>query len=178
MGEKPGASAPTALPEPADHALGRSRGGWGTKLSLVTDGQGLPLAASVQPGQASDLTAAPALLEAIAIGGRPGAPRRYPDALAADTSYSFAPVRQWCRRHRVQAVLPQRQDQVHVNARQRGRFDQPRYRRRNVIERTVGHLKEWRRIATRAEKLATRYLAMVTLGMIRLILRRAFRNSA
>jgi transposase len=158
--------------------LGRSRGGWGTKLSLVTDGQGLPLAAAVHAGQAGDLGAVPALLDAIVIGGRPGAPRRYPERLAADRSYSFAPVRQWCRRHRVVAVLPQRADQVHVNARARSRFDRARYRQRNVIERTVGHLKEWRRIATRAEKLATCYLAMVTLGMIRLILRRAFRNTA
>jgi transposase len=75
-------------------------------------------------------------------------------------------------------VLPRRQDQPHVNARARGHFDPVRYRQRNVIERTVGHLKEHRRIASRAEKLATHYLAMVTLGMIRLILRRAFRNSA
>ncbi len=107
--------------------MGRSRGGWGTKLSLVTDGQGLPLAAAVHAGQAGDLGAVPALLDAIVIGSR---------------------------------------------------FDRARYRQRNVIERTVGHLKEWRRIATRAEKLATCYLAMVTLGMIRLILRRAFRNTA
>jgi transposase len=158
--------------------LGRSRGGWGTKLSLVTDGHGRPLAATVHAGQASDLAAVPALLETIAIGGRPGAPRCYPDALAADKSYSFGPVRAWCRQHRVRAVLPRRQDQPHVNARARGHFDPARYRQRNVIERTVGHLKECRRIATRAEKLATHYLAMVSLGMIRLILRRDFRNSA
>jgi transposase len=145
---------------------------------VVTDGQGLPLAAGVHAGQASDLAAVPALLEGIAIGGRAGAPPCKPDPLAADKSYSFSPVRQWCRQHRVQAVLPRRQDQPHVNARARGHFDPVRYRQRNVIERTVGHLKEHRRIASRAEKLATHYLAMVTLGMIRLILRRAFRNSA
>lgn len=129
-------------------------------------------------GQASDLAAAPALLDTIVIGGRVGAPRRYPERLAADKSYSRAPVRRWCRQHRVEAVLPRRDDQGRINRRLRGHFDRVRYRQRNVIERTVGHLKEQRRIATRAEKLATRYLAMVTLGMIRLVLRRAFRNGA
>lgn len=75
-------------------------------------------------------------------------------------------------------MVPTRRDHVHANRRLRHPFDARRYRQRNVIERTVGHLKEQRRIATRAEKLAQRFLAMVTLGMIRLILRRAFRNSA
>ena len=40
--------------EPADHALGRSRGGWGTKVHLVTDGAGLPLAVAVSAGQAHE----------------------------------------------------------------------------------------------------------------------------
>jgi transposase len=164
--------------EPADHALGRSRGGWGTKLSLVTDGHGVPLAATVHAGQASDLAAVPSLLDGIRIGGVAGAPRRYPERLAADKSYSRTPVRQWCRAHRVRAVLPRRADQPHITRRLRGHFDAERYRQRNVIERTVGHLKEQRRIATRAEKLARHYLAMVTIGMIRLILRRGFRNTA
>jgi transposase len=176
VGEK--IRGPAAPGAPRDHALGRSRGGWGTKLSPVTDGRGLPLAAALPAGQASDRTVAPALLETIRIGGRPGAPRRYPARRAADRSYSFRPVRDWCRRPRVAAVVPTRRDQVHANRRLRRPFDARRYRQRNAIERTVGHLKEQRRIATRAEKLATRYLAMVTLGMIRLILRRAVRNSA
>lgn len=155
--------------------MGRSRGGFSTKLSLVTDGQGLGLAVTVHAGQASDLAAAPALLDTIRIAGRCGAPRRYPRALAGDKAYSFAPVRRWCRRHRVRAVLPQRADQHRVRGR---RFDRRRYRQRHVIECTVGHLKEFRRIAQRADKLAVSYRAWVVLGMIRLILRRHFSDEA
>ena len=161
--------------EPADHALGRSRGGYSTKLSLVTDGRGLGLAVAVHAGQASDLAAAPALLESIRIAGRPGAPRRYPRALAGDKAYSFGPMRRWCRRHRVTPVLPRRADQPHVR---RGRFDERRYRQRHVIECTVGHLKEFRRIAQRADKLAVSYRAWAVLGMVRLILRRHFSDGA
>lgn len=141
----------------------------------MTDGAGLPLAAYVHAGQASDLEPVPALLDSIAIRGARGAPRRYPAALAGDKSYSYAPVRQWCRRHRVTAVLPRRRDQRPVRGRH---FDRVRYRQRHVIEATVGHLKECRRIAQRADKLAVRYRAFVILGMVRLILRRPFLNTA
>ena len=161
--------------EPPDHALGRSRGGFSTKLSLITDGQGHGLAAAVHAGQASDLTAVPALLDSVAIAGARGAPRRYPDALAGDKAYSFTAVRTWCRRHRVTAVLPRREDQRRVRGR---RFRRERYRQRHVIECTVGHLKEFRRIAQRADKLAVRYRAWVILGMVRLLLRRPFLNTA
>lgn len=161
--------------EPADHALGRSRGGFSTKLSLVTDGQGLGLAAAVHAGQASDLAAAAPLLDRVAIPGPRGAPRRYPDALAGDKAYSYPVLRQWCRRHRITAVLPRREDHRPVRGR---RFDRARYRQRHVIECTVGHLKEFRRIAQRADKLAVRYHAWVILGMVRLILRRPFLNTA
>ena len=56
------------------NALGRSRGGFSTKLSLVTDGRGLGLAVAVHAGQASDLRAVPALLDSVAIPGPRGAP--------------------------------------------------------------------------------------------------------
>jgi hypothetical protein len=68
----------------------------------------------VHAGQASDLAAAPALLDSVRVPGARGAPRRYPDALAGDKAYSFGPMRRWCRRHRVAPVLPRRDDQPHV----------------------------------------------------------------
>lgn len=144
----------------------------------MTDGQGLGLAVAVHAGQASDLAATPALLDQIALAGRPGAPRRYPAALAGDKGYSFAPVRHWCRAHRVRPVLPRREDQPHVRRRRWTAHDRRCYRRRHVIECTVGHLKEFRRIAQRADKLAVSYRAWVVLGMIRLILRRYFSDGA
>jgi transposase len=141
----------------------------------VTDGRGLGLAVAVHAGQASDLAAVPALLDTIRVRGARGRPRCYPRALAGDKAYSFTAVRSWCRRHRVTPVLPRRADQRLVRGR---RFDARRYRQRHVIECTVGHLKEFRRIAQRADKLAVNYRAWVLLGMIRLILRRHFSDGA
>jgi transposase len=62
----------------------------------------------------------------------------------------------------IQTVIPTRKDQ-----RANPRFDKATYRRRNIIERLVGWLKENRRLATRYEKLAVNYLALVKLAMIR-----------
>ena len=56
--------------EPADHALGRSRGGWGTKIHVVTDGHGTPLSVHVTPGQAHESAAFEAAVTATRIGGR------------------------------------------------------------------------------------------------------------
>ena len=53
-------------------------------------------------------------------------------------------------------------------------FNRRAYRKRNVIERVVGWLKECRRVATRYEKLALHYLAMVKLAMIHRCLRISF----
>ena len=53
-------------------------------------------------------------------------------------------------------------------------FDRKAYRKRNIIERVVGYLKECRRVATRFEKLALSYLTMVKLAMIDRCLRISF----
>lgn len=75
------------------------------------------------------------------------------------------------RAHGIQAVIPQREDQ---RARQRGfptDFDRKAYRRRSIIERCVGWLKECRRIGTRFEKLAVHFLGMLKLAIIQRYLR-------
>ena len=146
--------------EPRDHALGRSRGGFGTKIALVCDGRGTPLAATVRPGQQHDSRSFEAVLRsALRTADRP---RR----LAADKAYSVAWIRTWLRRRGIEPVVPTRCDQRADPA-----FAREDYRQRNVIERLVGWLKESRRVATRYEKLATTYLAFVTLAMIRRLLR-------
>jgi len=76
-------------------------------------------------------------------------------------------VRQWLRRRRIEAVIPQRSDQI---TRHRGRplkLDAASYRRRNVVERCVNWVKELRWPATRYEKLAVNFLAMAKLAIIR-----------
>jgi transposase len=146
--------------------LGRSRGGYGTKIHLVVDGGGVPLAAVITAGQAHESKHVATVLEGVRLPGHQGRPRTRPEQLAGDKAYSYPGVRAYLRRRGIRAVIPTRQDQ-RVNP----HFDRTTYRRRNVIERCVGWLKENRRLATRYEKLAVNYLAVVKLAMIRRCLR-------
>ena len=147
--------------EPADHALGRSRGGWGSKLHLVTDGAGLPLAVEVSAGQAHESKWFEPVMNAVRIKQPIGRPRTRPRALAGDKAYSNEAIRDWLRRHKIEAVIPRRS-----NERKKCGFDRDKYRRRNVVERCIHWLKEARRIATRYERLAVNFLAMAKLAII------------
>lgn len=151
----------SALCEPPDHALGYSRGGYGTKLQIVCDSHGVPLAAALRAGQRNEQSFVLETLDEVAVPQRAGPPRRRPRSLSADKGYSAKSVRQWLRRHRIKAVIPTRSDQPRQLS-----FDREQYRQRNIIERLIGWLKEYRRIATRYEKLGIMYLAMVNLAFI------------
>lgn len=158
-------------PEPEDHALGHSRGGWTTKAHAAVDARGRPLAVRLTPGQAGDNPELLAVLNDIAVptGRRP---RSRPDAVIADKAYSHPSTRQALRRKGIRVVIPQRRDQVeHRIARgsRGGRppaFDAGDYRGRNVIERAFGRMKQWRGIATRYDKHARNYRAGIVLAAI------------
>ena len=134
--------------EPGDHALGRSRGGFGTKLHLAVDPRGVPLSAVVTAGQAHESRSVGPLLEAVRI-KRPerGRPRRRPRRLAGDKGYSCRRVPHYLRSCGVRAVIPTRKDQ-----RRNPHFDRADYRRCNIVERCILWLKENRRLAARFEK--------------------------
>ena len=155
--------------EPADHALGRSRGGFGTKLHLVCSRNRVPLAVVVTPGQRQECTQFEAVMDAVRVPGRRGRPRRRPKAVAGDKGYSYPGIRRWLRRHGVRAVIPRRKDQRPSDGRHR--FDKARYRDRAGVEQCVGWLKEHRAVGTRFDKLAVNYRATVQLAMIRSYLR-------
>ena len=136
------------------------------------------MAVKVTPGQQHESTCFENVVQAVNISQPLGRPRWRPKHLAGDKGYSYPRIRAWLRKHDIQAVIPQRDDQ---RANQRGRplnFDQARYRQRNVIERCVGWLKENRRVAVRYEKLATNYLGMLRLAMIERCLVKPFPNRA
>jgi len=135
--------------EPRDHALGRSRGGLGTKFHLLCDSTGIPLAVELSPGQTHDSQRFETTMEAVRIPQRGGPPRRRPKRLAADKAYGSLAIRQWLRRHKIRAVIPTK-----ANERRRPGFDRDAYRGRSVVERCISWLKESRRVATRYEKLA------------------------
>lgn len=127
----------------------------------MTDRGGLPLAAVVTPGQRCDSTQFEDVLEAVAVRQPSGQIRCRPRRVLADRGYDADRIRAWLRRRGIGAVIPPKRGRV-----RRFRYDRTAYRERNVVERTLGHLKEHRRIATRHEKLARSFLAMLKLAFI------------
>lgn len=156
---------------PADEALGRSRGGRTTKLHLACDGQGRVLAVVLTPGQRHESTQLGPVLDAIRV-PRPGGcgrPRKRPAHVIADKGYSYPTCRRLLRRRGIAHTIPERRDQRRRRSAQPGRplaFDAARYRARNVIERCVGWLKQWRAVATRYDKRARNYRAAVIIAAL------------
>ncbi len=116
-------------------------------------------------------------MDSIAIPQPVGRPRKRPARLAGDKGYSFPRVRDWLRQHGIKPLIPHRDNE---RARHDGRvtFDKQGYKRRSIIEQTIGWLKECRRIGTRFEKLALNFLAMMKLAMIQRCLKLAFSDTA
>jgi transposase len=147
----------------AREALGRSQGGFSTKLHMRAEGGGRPMTAVLTPGQRHEQTALEPLMDRGAV-RRPrgrGRPRLRPRRTAGDKGYSSPTARRRLRARGIRPVIPTRKDQP----RQRN-FDRQAYRQRNRVERLFARLKQFRRIATRYEKRAVNYLAMITISMI------------
>jgi len=136
----------------------------------VTDGAGLPLAFTLTPGQRHELTAFERTMEAVRLPGLRGRPRTRPKHLAGDKAYSYRPVFAYLRRRRIKPVIPPRKGGNMGKGCPRA-FAPDLYRRRNAVERCVGWLKGCRSIATRHEKLALNFAAMVKLAFLRQYLR-------
>lgn len=129
------------------------------------------MAVHITPGQAHEATGFEPVVSAVRIRQRVGRPRSRPDRLAGDKGYDIPRIRRWLRRRGIGPVIPEKSKPY---GRKPGRppvLDCQAYRRRNVVERCVGWLKQARRIATRFEKTAVNFLAMLELAMIQRYLR-------
>jgi transposase len=118
---------------------------------LVTDGLGRVLAFTVTPGQMGDVRAAHGLLANL------------PPAtwLLADTAYDSQGLRLFLVERGTTPVIPN-----NPTRKQPRPFSPAAYRARNIIERTIGRLKDWRRIHTRYDKLARNFASTVAIAAI------------
>ena len=138
---------------PQDQALGRSRGGFSTKIHLKVDLDGRPLAFHLTEGQASDSPQFEILLD---LG-----PDITPRAAVGDKGYDSKANRSAARERSIGPVIPFRS-----SAQNRPRFfPKALYRARARIEHLVGKLKRFKRVALRCEKTAQNYGSVVALAL-------------
>ena len=115
-------------------------------------------------GQRHETVAFEQLMEQGAVrraGG--GRPRLRPFRVSGDKAYDSGQIRRYLRSRGIRTTIPRKN-----NEHRGGPFDREIYRTRNRVERLINRLKQYRRVATRYEKRAENYRAMLTIAAIML----------
>ncbi len=136
--------------------MGRSRGGLTTKIHALVDARGLPIRLVLTPGQTHDSKGAAMLLAQL----DPAC------TVLGDKAYDVNWIRDHIEKRGSVANIPFKKDRKEI-----GVFDADLYKERNRVERFFNKIKHLRRVATRYEKLAANFLAMIKLAAIRTWLR-------
>lgn len=129
-------------------AIGRSRGGRNTKIHAIADAKGRLLSILLTGGEAHDCPPAKWLI-------RRTRPAR---KLLGDKAYDSEDLRLWLKDRGTKAVVPNRS-----NRKQPFRFDRTTYKLRHRVENAFCRLKDFRRLATRYDRLARNFLASICL---------------
>ena len=129
----------------AEQALGRSRGGFSTKIHVTVDGLGNPLRLHLTAGQRHDIIQAHDLIVDLDF-----------DHLIADRSYGAKDFVDELITNGIEPVIP-----PNKNAKEPREYDEWRYRERHLIECFIGKIKHFRRVFSRFDKLANRYLGFL-----------------
>jgi transposase len=137
--------------------MGRSRGGLTTKIHVLVDANGLPITLKLTPGQAHDGKSAEDMLETIGKG----------QTLIADAAYDSDRLRENLKDRRAYCCIKPISRRSAASYRPRRKV----YAQRNRIERFFNKLKHFRAIASRFEKSADNYLALVKLASARIWMR-------
>jgi transposase len=126
--------------------LGHSRGGFSTKVHALVDTKGRPLHIEITPGQQHESTVAQDIIAKHARG----------KALLADTGYDSDAIRAQLKALGIKPVI-----HAHPTRKRKPRLDRRRYAGRYRVEVFFHDLKRFRAIATRFEKTARNYLALL-----------------
>jgi transposase len=138
----------------ADQALGRSRGGFGTKLHIAVDGLGNPVEFILTGGQEADINQGVALMEGHDA-----------KAVIADKSYDGDDFVAAIVASGAEPVIPPKKNRIFKRE-----YDKDIYKERNLAERFINRIKQFRRVATRYDKMARNFLGFVHVAAIMVLL--------
>jgi transposase len=138
-----------------DQDLGRSKGGFGTKIHAAFDALGNPVAFHLSPGQDADITHAETVIGDLT-----------PEALLGDKAYDSDPLANKLKGRGINVVIPPKK-----NRKQPREYDKVIYKEINKAERSFNLLKQYRRVATRYEKTSRNFLGMILLVATMILLR-------
>ncbi len=135
--------------------MGRSRGGFGTKLHIAVDGLGNPVEFILTGGQEADINQGDALIKGHDA-----------KAVIADKGYDGDDFVATIEAGGAAAVIPPKKNRIFKRE-----YDKHLYKERNLAERFINRIKQYRRVATRYEKTARNFLGSVHLATIMVLLR-------
>ncbi|HEX8204240.1 MAG TPA: IS5 family transposase [Isosphaeraceae bacterium] len=138
----------------ADQALGRSRGGFGTKSHIAVDGLGNPVEFILTGGQESDVTQAEALMQGYDA-----------DVVIADKGSDSDALVRSIQARGGEAVIPPKKNRTIARE-----YDKHLYKERNLAERFINRIKQYRRVATRYEKTGRNFLGFVHVAAVMVLL--------
>lgn len=136
-------------------ALGRSRGGFSTKIHVAVDALGNPLRIRLTSGQAHDIKQAPQMLQGLIT-----------QQVIADRGYAAQTLIDEIVKTGAIAVIP-----PHARAKTKRDYDRWTYRERHLVECFIGKIKHFRRVFSRFDKLARRYASFVHFASALILLR-------
>jgi transposase len=139
---------------------------------VVVDGKGVPLGDHLHSASPAEVRLAEATLETIRVGRRhrPGRPRQKPERVITDGGYDSDPLRFRLRRRGIELICPHKKNRMRL-ATQDGRKLR-RYKRRWIVERTIGWLGNFRRLVVRYDRSLTIYRAFFHIACFMIVLRR------
>jgi transposase len=152
--------------------VGKTKRGKGTKWMVVVDSQGVPLGDQLHSASPAEVRLAETTLAAIRVGRRHGAgrPRQKPVRVITNKAYDSDPLRKRLRYRGIELICPHKKNRVRP-ATQDGRALR-RYRRRWIVERTIGWLGNFRRLVVRYDRSLKIYGAFFHIACFMIVLRR------
>jgi transposase len=154
--------------------VGKTKRGKGTKWMVLVDGAGTPLGAYLDSASPAEVKLLEKTLETVKVKrSGPGRPRTRPERLIGDKGYDSDPLREQLKEKGIELIAPHRKNRKKPHT-QDGRKLR-RYKRRWIVERTIGWIGNFRRLIVRWDRYITSYAGLFHIACALIVLRKVLK---